>query len=67
MNRDTDPLDLPAPDLTESCLCAGRQGSHVSRVHLVVDFLDGAASNSANEFKMQNEEELGILDKAEGL
>ena len=67
LNRDADPLDLSAPDLTESCLCAGRQGGRLSRVHLVSDFLDGAAGNSVNEFKMQYEEELGILMAAEGL
>lgn len=48
-------------------LPACRETSRVSRVHLVFDFLDGAARNSVNEFKMQYEEELGILVAAEGL
>lgn len=66
MKRDVDPLDLSAPDLTESSLCAGRQAIHVSGAHLLLDFLEEVAGNSANEFKMQPEEELGILDTVEG-
>lgn len=57
---------LPQTSQRAACVLGDKEDV-VSRVHLVFDFLDGAASNSANEFKTQYEEKLGILDTTEGL